>query len=217
MNNMKSLALIAGLALSLQACQQSSKDKDQGTTTIPGDTTLKNIDKDQKKNGSVKLKPEETAFIEKAATGGMMEVELGNLTTQKSKSKPIIDFAKRMVTDHNNANKELQTIATVFGIKLPGSLPAAEQNNLASMRQMQANEYDQNYMDMMVADHVKTIDLFNGAARFDNPELKAFALKTLPVIQAHQKMAIGIDSLIKVKKPDNRGDDLPNVDKKHKN
>lgn len=217
MNNMKSLALIAGIALSLQACQQSTKDKDQGTTTIPADTTLNTTDKNQKKDNSVKLKPEETAFIEKAATGGLMEVELGNLTTQKSKSKPVLDFAKRMITDHNSANQELQTVAAVFGIKLPGSLPAAEQHNLAAMRQMQANEYDQNYMDMMVADHAKTIDLFNGATRFNNPELKAFALKTLPVLQAHQKMAVDIDSLIKVKKPDNRGDDLPNIDKKHKN
>jgi putative membrane protein len=68
-----------------------------------------------------------------------------------------------------------------------------------------------------VQDHAKTIDLFNGAAKFKNDKLRSFAVKTLPVLQQHNQMAIGIDSVIRVKKPDSRGDDLPNVDKKHKN
>lgn len=217
MHNMKNLALVAALALSLQACQQSAKDENKGTTTIVADTTLKKTANDQQKGKSGKLSSEETAFIEKAAIGGMMEVEMGNLTTQKSKSKTVLDFARRMVADHNKINAELAKIAAAQGIKLPGALPAAEQSHLAAMRQMQANEYDQNYMDMMVGDHSKTLDLFNAATRFENPELKTFAVNTRPVIQEHQKVAIGIDSVIKVKKPDNRGDDLPNVDKKHKN
>ena len=121
-----------------------------------------------------------------------------------------------MITDHTKANRELSAIAQGMGMKLPGALPAAEQSHLAAMRQMEGNEYDQNYMDMMVNDHAKTIDLFNGATRFEDGKIKDFAVKTLPVLLQHNRMAIGIDSLIKVKKPDNRGDDLPNVDKKHK-
>jgi putative membrane protein len=169
------------------------------------------------KNDSSRLQPEETAFIQKAAVGGLMEVEMGNLTTQKTKSDKVMTFAKRMIKDHTAANNELQQIAQSLGLKLPGALPTEEQSHLAAMRQMEANEYDQNYMNMMVQDHAKTIDLFNGASDFKNEKLRSFALKTLPVLQEHNKMAIGIDSVIKVKKPDNRGDDLPNVDKKHKN
>jgi len=219
MNTMKTLALAAGIALSLAACHNSSKDdKAGGTTTIPADTMLTDTaSKEQHKNTSGRLKPEEAAFIQQAAVGGMMEVELGNLTTQKTKSPKIKAFATQMVTDHTKANNELTAIAEGLGIKVPGSLPAKEQGNLAVMRQMMANEYDQNYMDMMVEDHAKTIDLFNGASKFENAKLRSFVIKTLPVLEMHNKMAIGIDSVIKVKKPDNRGDDLPNVDKKHKN
>lgn len=213
MNNMKSLVLAAGIVFTLQACNQSSKDKEAtGTTTVSGDTTVNAGGKDAVKNGNVKLKPEEIAFIEKAAVGGMMEVELGNLTTQKTKNTIVKDFANRMITDHNGINKDLQNIATVFGLKLPGALPAIEQSHLTAMRQMQGNEYDENYVDMMVSDHSKTLDLFNGAARFNNPELKEFALRTIPVLQAHNKMAIGIDSVIKVKKPGHSGNDLPTSD-----
>jgi putative membrane protein len=217
MTPMKNLALMGFVILSVAACNESRSDKTEGTTTLTADTSITTESKDQVKNDSSRLQPEETAFIQKAAVGGLMEVEMGNLTTQKTKSDKVMTFAKRMIKDHTAANNELQQIAQSLGLKLPGALPTEEQSHLAAMRQMEANEYDQNYMNMMVQDHAKTIDLFNGASDFKNEKLRSFALKTLPVLQEHNKMAIGIDSVIKVKKPDNRGDDLPNVDKKHKN
>lgn len=217
MTNIRNFVLLGGIALSVAACSPSGSDKKEGTTTLSADTAITTVSKDQAKNDSSNLQPAETAFIQKAAIGGLMEVEMGNLTTQKSKSPKVLAFAKRMITDHTAANKELQQIAESLGVKVPEALPSAEQSHLAAMRQSSANEYDQGYMDMMVQDHAKTIDLFNGATKFKNEKLKTFALKTLPVLQQHNQMAIGIDSVIMVKKPDNRGDDLPNVDKKHKN
>jgi putative membrane protein len=214
MINMKFLTLMVGSALAFQSCTQGSREKTDGTTTVAADTSLDTISKGKP---ATALQPEETAFIEKAATGGMMEVELGNLTTQKTKSPRVMEFAKRMIADHTRANQELLEIAEKLGLKVPSVLPSAEQGHITEMKQMQGNEYDQNYMQMMVNDHAKTIDLFNAASSFENEALKTFALKTLPVLQAHNKMAVAIDSVIRVKKPDNRGDDLPNVDKRHKN
>jgi putative membrane protein len=217
MTNTKNLALLGCIALSVAACSPSGSDNKEGTTTLSSDTAITTVSKDQAKNDSSRLQPAETGFIQQAAIGGLMEVEMGNLTTQKSKSPKILAFARRMIADHTAANKELQEIAQGLGVKVPEALPSEEQSHLAAMRQAQANEYDQSYMDMMVKDHAKTVDLFNSASKFKNEKLRAFALKTLPVLQQHNNMAIGIDSVIRVKKPDNRGDDLPNVDKKHKN
>lgn len=217
MTNIQNIALLSCISLSMAACSPSASDKKDGTTTLSADTAITTVDKDQAKNDSSSLQPAETGFIQQAAVGGLMEVEMGNLTTQKSKSPKVLAFAKRMITDHTAANKELQQIAESLGVKVPEALPSEEQSHLAMMRQSEANEYDQSYMDMMVKDHAKTIDLFNGATKFKNDKLRAFAQKTLPVLQQHNQMAIGIDSVIMVKKPDNRGDDLPNVDKKHKN
>lgn len=218
MIKIQNFTLLGCMALAVASCSPSgSDDKKGGTTTLSADTSITTLKKDQVKNDSSRLQPEETGFIQKAAVGGIMEVEMGNLTTQKSKSPQVIAFAKRMIADHTAANKELKGIAEKLGVKVPEALPSAEQSHLAAMRQGQANEYDQTYMDMMVKDHASTIDLFNGASRFKNEELSAFAKRTLPALQQHNQMAIGIDSLIRVKKPDSRGDDLPNVDKKHKN
>lgn len=217
MNYRKTMILMVCTAFALQACNQSAKTENQGTSTLSADTVLDTHATDGKKNNSSKLKPEETSFIQQTAVGGLMEVEAGNLTLQKTKFEQVKDFAKRMIKDHTQANNELQTLASGMGIKLPGALPSAEQNRFDAMKQMTGNEYDQNYMDMMVNDHAKTIDLFNGASRFDNPELRSFALKMLPVLNEHHRTAIKLDSLVKLKNRAPKGDDLPNVDKKHKN
>lgn len=211
------MILIACTAFVLQACNQSGKTEGQGTSTLSADTVLNTHTADGKQNHSSKLKPEEASFIEQAAVGGLMEVEAGNLTLQKTKLNQVKEFAKQMIKDHTQANNELQTLASGLGIKLPGALPSAERSHLDAMKQMMGNEYDQNYMDMMVNDHAKTIDLFNGASRFDNIGLKSFASEMLPVLQQHNRMAIKLDSLVKIKNRGPKGDDLPNVDKKHKN
>ncbi|WP_367868121.1 DUF4142 domain-containing protein [Pedobacter sp. WC2423] len=216
MNYRKTMILGVCAAFLLQACNQSPKTESQGTSTLSADTVLDGH-ADGKNSNLSKLKPEEASFIAQAAVGGLMEVEVGNLTLQKTKLEQVKDFAKRMIKDHTQANSELQTLASGMGIKLPGALPSAEQSHFDAMKQMMANEYDQNYMDMMVNDHAKTIDLFNGASRFENAELKSFALKMLPVLNEHNRMAIRLDSLVKLENRGPKGDDLPNVDKRHKN
>src|SRR5205823_909236 len=58
-------------------------------------------------------------FVRKAAEGGLAEVELGQLATQKASSPDVKQFGQRMVNDHTKANDELKEVAQKQGISIP--------------------------------------------------------------------------------------------------
>jgi len=63
-----------------------------------------------------------TKFAANAAQGGMAEVEMGRLATQRAGDALVREFGARMVADHSRANSELKSIAAQKGIQLPPDL-----------------------------------------------------------------------------------------------
>src|SRR6476646_6778040 len=61
-------------------------------------------------------------FVMDAARGGMAEVELGKLASEKAESAQVRQFGERMVTDHGKANDELKSLAQQKNITLPTAL-----------------------------------------------------------------------------------------------
>ena len=58
-------------------------------------------------------------FVDKAAEGGIAEIETSRLALEKSQSADIKAFANMMITDHSKANDELATIAKKNDIEVP--------------------------------------------------------------------------------------------------
>lgn len=125
------------------------------------------------------------AFFEKAAKAGMKEVAvsqavMGNLTNQS-----VRDFANMMVTDHTAANNELMALAARKGIALPTNDTA----KLTEKWSEKGGNVDKKYMHEMVEDHEDAVKLFEHASKSDDPDVAAFAQKTLPTLQHHLGMA----------------------------
>jgi len=129
-------------------------------------------------------------FFATAARGGMMEVELGRLAAQKAASQAVKDFGQRMVTDHGKANQQLQQIAAQKQLRLPGSLPPNMQQERDKIAALSGAEFDRMYMSHMVKDHEKDVQEFEKQVeKGKDPEFRAFAEKTLPVLRQHLELA----------------------------
>jgi putative membrane protein len=136
------------------------------------------------------LGQEDQRFVKEAAVGGMAEVELSKIA-EKSQNVDVKNFADRMVQDHTAANQELTTIATGLGVEMPKTLDAEHERLRENLQALHGKAFDEQYMQGMVADHDKTVTLFQQEAKSGSTaQLKQFALKTLPVLQEHQKMAL---------------------------
>lgn len=132
-------------------------------------------------------------FVEKAARSGMEEVAISqaalpNLTNSQAK-----EFASMMVSDHTGANRELASIASRKGIT-----PPAQQPDTSKWTKASGGNVDAEYMTKMVQDHEEAVRLFTDASkRNSDPELQAFATKTLPTLQAHLDKAKSIQQSVK--------------------
>jgi putative membrane protein len=125
-------------------------------------------------------------FIADAATGGLMEVELGNLALQKGKSQQVKDFGKMMVDDHTKANNNLKDIASKKNIDVPASITDNQRKDIDKLSKKSGADFDKAYVSMMVEDHKKDIDAFKKAAGdVGDNDIKNFATSTLPTLQKH--------------------------------
>lgn len=136
--------------------------------------------------GAMQLSAAEQAFMMDAAQGGMAEVELGRLAEQRGASAQVRDFGRMMVQQHTQTNQELIAIARRLGVVLPASLSPAAQAAQARLQTTQGGEFDRQYVEQQAAGHFEQRSLFQFAANnAENPELRGFAQKTLPVIERH--------------------------------
>ena len=94
-----------------------------------------------------------------------------------------------MVDDHTKAGDALTQIATGKGMQVPADTDAKHKKAQAMLEQKSGKPFDSAYKAQMLADHKDTIALFQKeAASGTDPELKAFAAKTLPDLKEHLKM-----------------------------
>jgi putative membrane protein len=138
------------------------------------------------------------SWAQKAAVGGMAEVELGKLAQQKASNAQVKQFGAHMAEDHSKANSELQQIASSKGLALPTDLDATHKGKMAKMEKLSGAQFDRAYMSEMVADHKKDVAEFRKQSTSGkDSDLKAFAAKTLPTLEDHLKMAQSTDAAVK--------------------
>ncbi|MGE3784954.1 MAG: DUF4142 domain-containing protein [Alphaproteobacteria bacterium] len=137
-----------------------------------------------------KLSEKDKTFAKEAALGGMAEVELGNLAQTNAQNDEVKQFGTRMVRDHSAANQQLTTILAGKDFTAPTQLDEKHKKTLDKLSKMRGAEFDRAYMHEMVEDHDKDVKKFRQEAEHGNDaDLKAFAQKTLPVLEQHQKLA----------------------------
>src|SRR5690242_8376207 len=61
------------------------------------------------------LSAQDDKSVTDAAQGGMMEVTLGQLATQKATDPAVRDFGQRMVQDHQKADQQLMQLVSQKG------------------------------------------------------------------------------------------------------
>lgn len=143
-------------------------------------------------------------FAEELMASNMAEVELGKLGIDRASNPEVKRFAQMVVRDHTQALEQLKQMAEGH-VTAPAQLPDDARDTIDRLSKLRGNEFDREFIDVMVEKHEDTVDKLenrvdNGRAEKDDDHLGArvnqFAAKVLPTVRRHLEEAKRIDAML---------------------
>jgi putative membrane protein len=189
---MKSFSRIAVIAMAsgglcLGVSAQAAQKKEEPKAEQPSSKSSKSP---SPAASTAALSAKDKAFMKEAAKGGRMEVDMGKMAQKQGKNADVKSFGSRMVTDHTKANNQLKSLAKKKGVSLDDAAPKMEKMGDAT--------FDKDYMAAMVKDHEKDVAEFEKEAKDgSDPDVKAWASKTLPTLKKHLELAKAAQAKVK--------------------
>jgi putative membrane protein len=156
-----------------------------------------NVNRETSNTNAMSQSGGDSDFMMKAAQSGMAEVSAGNMASTKAQNADVKAFGKKMIEDHSKANGELKALATKKNVTLPTDVNAEQKATADKLSKLTGAEFDKEYVNAQVADHEKTVALFETGAKSSDAEVKAFAEKTLPTLKMHLQMVKDMQAKMK--------------------
>jgi putative membrane protein len=128
-------------------------------------------------------------FVKKALQGGMAEVQLGQLTLQKSNNDQVKQFAQRMIDDHTKLGEQMKPVAQQLGVSEPNGISKKDKSTIAKLQSLSGPAYDQAYIKDMIKDHKQDLSEFQTEASSGQDQtVKDAANQGSKVIAQHLQM-----------------------------
>jgi putative membrane protein len=129
-------------------------------------------------------------FVRLASASDLAEINLGRMAATQAGSPEVKQFAEKLVADHTKASKELLGIADKQRLTVAPRMDAKHVMLANKLLNLKGADFDRAFMESQVKDHKEAVALFQAqASSGKDPQLKAFAAKTLPEMQKHLKKA----------------------------
>jgi putative membrane protein len=94
-------------------------------------------------------------FVSRALQSDMAEVQLGQLTLQKSKNEHVKQLAQKMIDDHSLLVDKVKVFAKQIGVEIPNQPSKKDKVTMAKLQELSGSEYDQAYLKELAKDHKK--------------------------------------------------------------
>ena len=132
---------------------------------------------------------DKTAFMKKAASDGMAEVQVCQMALKQSDDAQLKQVAQRLMDDHTQANQQLQQIAQREHVSLPAQLMPEDQQKLQKLQGKSGQAFDKEWIELNLGDHRKDIELFSMAGdKLNDQAARQFAQATLPKLKTHLQL-----------------------------
>ncbi len=157
-----------------------------------GQSPGQNPSMDSQMNGMQTGQPSaiDRMFVSKAMQGGLAQIQLGQLTLQKSDNQQVKQFAQRMIDDHTKLNDQMKPVAQQLGVSVPDQISKGDRKTIAKLQALSGSAYDQAYIKDMVKDHKQDLSAFQmEASSGQDQTVRDAANQGSKVIAQHLQLA----------------------------
>ena len=131
----------------------------------------------------------DSKFLVYAASDGLFHVEAGKLAVQQGSSDGVKKFGQHAIEHHSQINDELMQLAKTKGVKLPKKIYKNQRATLDKLAKLSGPDFDKAYLEMEIKHHSRDLSMFQKEGKEGkDPDVKAWAEKTVPTIEEHLKM-----------------------------
>lgn len=188
------LVVLCSLGLSAGALAQGSQAGATAGTGGSGSAAAQQI-------GNLPVPRDAQELLKQLHQGNQKEIKLAQLAQQKAQSKEVKDLAQKILTDHQQADLQVQQLAQQMKISLG---TPKESGNIHKKYQTLANDYqealtavqgqpfDQLYASDMVLDHDKDVATLAASKQYltSSPQVAQLVDQLLPKLDQHRQMAL---------------------------
>ncbi len=147
-------------------------------------------------NSMMGISPTTQDFVTEAAISDMFEIQSSELATTKSSDAATKAFAEHMIKDHTKTTGDLTTFVSSGKVNatLPNKMDSSHQSKIDKLKSLSGDDFTKQYHSDQDSGHKDAVSLFKRYSDGgDNPDLKAWAAKTLPTLQTHLDEAKALD------------------------
>lgn len=133
-------------------------------------------------------------FMNDIAEANLAEIATAKMALEKSDDPQVRRFAQIMIDDHTKAENELKLMADSKGVNLTNDTDLKHKAKQAMLMPLTGDLFDTKYMEHGgVGDHQSAHELLSKVQRnAKDADLKAYAGKTIKVVDEHLRMAKSI-------------------------
>jgi putative membrane protein len=179
--------------LALTQSPADGQTKGAAINTTPGTSTIPNPADQLGNVGGMKADQQaaiDKIFVKKAMQGSIAEVQLGELTLQKSNNDQVKQFARKMIDDHTKLNEQMRPVAQQLGVEIPTEVSKKDKSLMSKMQALSGAAYDEAYIKDMVKDHKQDLSEFHmEASNGHDPSIRDAATQGSKTISEHLQMA----------------------------
>ncbi|WP_260463773.1 DUF4142 domain-containing protein [Burkholderia sp. Bp8963] len=135
-------------------------------------------------------------FVDRAGMAGKTELLASQLALERSANRDVKAFAHRMVDDHGGIAGALRELGARKGV--PVQTKSLVDPALEALRRKEGHAFDVAYVDLVgPAAHEQAIREYETEAESGrDPQLRAFAARTLPILKEHLAAARRLSALV---------------------